>query len=137
MLPSLIGVSGCVLLCGLGLSSVMSVRFPYPTVRPGDSPFAQPQSSATAATWMQSLTVLAILALVTPSVVLAFLGFEFGARVALRVAERRTRRSAGGARARDRLGRADLRGARTGAARVRAAQLAPALPGPIVLKIGA
>ena len=79
MLPSLIGVSGCVLLCGLGLSSVMSVRFPYPTVRPGDSPFAQPQSSATAATWMQSLTVLAIVALVMPSVILAFLGFEFGA----------------------------------------------------------
>jgi ABC-2 type transport system permease protein len=79
MLPSLIGVSVCVLLCGLGLSSIMSVRFPYPTVRPGDSPFAQPQSSATAATWMQSLTVLAIMALVTPSVILAFLGIEFGA----------------------------------------------------------
>ncbi len=79
MLPSLIGVSGCVLLCGLGLSSIMSVRFPYPTVRPGDSPFTQPQSSATAATWMQSLTVLAIIALVTPSVILAFLGLEFGA----------------------------------------------------------
>jgi ABC-2 type transport system permease protein len=66
------------LLSGLGLSSIMSARFPYPTVRPGDSPFAQPQSSATAATWMQSLTVFAILALAAPAVILAFLGFGFG-----------------------------------------------------------
>ena len=45
LLPSLVGVSACVLLSGLGLSSIMSARFPYPTVRPGDSPFAQPQST--------------------------------------------------------------------------------------------
>ena len=78
ILPSLIGVSGCVLLSGLGLSSIMSARFPYPTVRPGDSPFAQPQSSATAATWMQSLTVFAILALAAPAALLALLGFDQG-----------------------------------------------------------
>jgi ABC-2 type transport system permease protein len=78
MLPSLIGVSGCVLLCGLGLSSIMSARFPYPTVRPGDSPFAQPQSSATAATWMQSLTVFVIVALSAPAGILAVLGLGFG-----------------------------------------------------------
>ena len=74
LLPSLIGVSACVLLSGLGLSSIMSARFPYPTVRPGDSPFAQPQSTATAASWIQSLTVLAILVVSAPAVLLAALG---------------------------------------------------------------
>jgi ABC-2 type transport system permease protein len=78
VLPSLVGVSGCVLLCGLGLSSIVSARFPYPTVRPGDSPFAQPQSSATAATGVQSLTVLAILGLSAPAIGLAVVGFSFG-----------------------------------------------------------
>ena len=78
VLPALVGVSACVLLSGLGLSSVMSARFPYPTVRPGDSPFAQPQSSATVASGVQSLTVMAILVLSAPAVVLAALGFIYG-----------------------------------------------------------
>lgn len=48
ILPSAIGVSVCLLLVGLGISSAVSARHPYPTVRPGDSPFAQPQSTTPA-----------------------------------------------------------------------------------------
>jgi ABC-2 type transport system permease protein len=48
VLPSVFGVSICLLLAGLGLSSAVSARHPYPTVRPGDSPFAQPQSTSSA-----------------------------------------------------------------------------------------
>ncbi|MCY7412408.1 MAG: hypothetical protein LH471_05135 [Salinibacterium sp.] len=42
-LPGLIGLSACLLLVALGISSVTSATSPYATVRPGDSPFAQPQ----------------------------------------------------------------------------------------------
>lgn len=69
--PALIGVSLCILLCGLGVSSVFSARFPYPTVRPGDSPFAQPQSSATASSFIQAVSFLLTLALAVPVIVLA------------------------------------------------------------------
>lgn len=72
---SLIGVSGCILLAGLGLSSVMSARFPYPAVRPGDSPFAQPQSGGAASSLIQSLSFFAVILLAAPAIVLAVLGF--------------------------------------------------------------
>ena len=44
LLPSLVGVSTALLLGGLGIGSITSARFPYPAVKPGDSPFQQPQS---------------------------------------------------------------------------------------------
>lgn len=78
VLPSLIGVGLSVLLVGLGLSSVISAGFPYPAVHPGDSPFAQPQSSATGASWVQALSLLGVLALSTPTAILAFLGLVDG-----------------------------------------------------------
>lgn len=78
VLPSLLGLSFCILLVGLGLSSVMSARFPYPAVRPGDGPFMQPQSSGTVAALAQSLSFFAIIALSLPVVVLAWLGFVWG-----------------------------------------------------------
>ncbi len=78
VLPSLLGVSFCILFVGLGLSSVMSARFPYPAVRPGDGPFMQPQSSGTVAALAQSLSFFAIIALALPVVALAWLGFVFG-----------------------------------------------------------
>ncbi len=74
VLPSLIGVSLCILFCGLGLSSVVSARFPYPVVRPGDSPFAQPQSVGTASSLIQSVSFLATLLLSLPTIGLAVLG---------------------------------------------------------------
>jgi ABC-2 type transport system permease protein len=78
VIPSLIGVGLCTLLVGLGLSSVISAAFPYPAVHPGDSPFAQPQSSAGAASWVQGLSLLAVLAITTPTVILAILGLASG-----------------------------------------------------------
>lgn len=46
VLPSVFGVSVCVLLSGIGISSYTSARMPYAAVRPGASPFSQPQSSS-------------------------------------------------------------------------------------------
>lgn len=78
VLPSLIGVSSCILLAGLGLSSIISARFPYPSVHPGDSPFAQPQASGTAAGLIQSLAFFAALIVTLPPLALSALGFAFG-----------------------------------------------------------
>jgi ABC-2 type transport system permease protein len=78
VLPSMIGVSTCILLAGLGLSSVISAQFPYPAVRPGDSPFAQPQATGSAAGLIQSLTFFLALVLAVPPAIFAALGFIFG-----------------------------------------------------------
>lgn len=78
IVPSLLGVSLCTLFVGLGLSSVISAGFPYPAVHPGDSPFAQPQSSAGAASWVQGLSLLGVLVVTTPTVILAILGIAYG-----------------------------------------------------------
>lgn len=78
VVPSILGVSLCTLLVGLGLSSVISAGFPYPAVHPGDSPFAQPQSSAGAASWIQGLSLLAVLALTAPTVAFAVFGIMSG-----------------------------------------------------------
>ncbi len=78
VLPSLMGVSFCVLFAGLGLSSVISARFPYPAVRPGDSPFAQPQASGTAAGLIQSLSFFAAIVVTLPPLGFAALGLAFG-----------------------------------------------------------
>jgi ABC-2 type transport system permease protein len=77
VLPSLVGVGVSILFTGLGLSSVMSARFPYPAVRPGDSPFAQPQSGSPAGL-IQAVSFLAILVLSLPSLAAAYLGLVEG-----------------------------------------------------------
>jgi ABC-2 type transport system permease protein len=73
VLPALLGVSTCILLAGLGLSSFTSARFPYPATKPGDSPFAQPQSSDTAAAIIQSFTFVASIIVAIPAIVCAVL----------------------------------------------------------------
>ena len=78
IVASVAGVGVCILLVGLGLSSVISAGFPYPAVHPGDSPFAQPQSSATGASWVQALSLLGILLVSAPTVWLAVLGVAYG-----------------------------------------------------------
>ncbi len=78
IVPSLLGVSLCVLLAGLGLSSIISAGFPYPAVHPGDSPFAQPQSSASGASWVQGLSLLGVLVVTAPTVYFAVLGILYG-----------------------------------------------------------
>lgn len=68
ILPGLIGVSACLLLAGLGISSLISAAFPYPAVRPGDRPFAQPQAVGTAGSVVQCLSFFATLATAAPVV---------------------------------------------------------------------
>jgi len=65
--PAILGVGLGILLSGLGLSSIMSARFPYPAVRPGDSPFAQPQAAGTASSLTQSLSFVATFLLAAPT----------------------------------------------------------------------
>jgi ABC-2 type transport system permease protein len=78
ILPSIIGVGACILLTGLGLSSVVSAAFPYPSVRPGDNPFAQPQAGGSAAGLIQGLSFFGILALTAPALTAAILGLLYG-----------------------------------------------------------
>lgn len=74
VMPGVLGVSTCILLAGLGFSSFTSARFPYPATKPGDSPFAQPQSTDTAATIIQSVTFVGSIVVAVPAIVCAALG---------------------------------------------------------------
>lgn len=74
-MPALLGVSTSLFLGGLGFGSYTSARFPYPVPKPGDSPFAQPQASGTAAALVQSLTLFGTLLLAGPAIGFAVLGF--------------------------------------------------------------
>jgi ABC-2 type transport system permease protein len=76
VLPAVLGVSICLLLAGLGISSVVSARHPYPTVRPGDSPFAQPQSTASSPG--QALSFFGTILAASPVLALAALGLSVG-----------------------------------------------------------
>jgi ABC-2 type transport system permease protein len=71
ILPAMLGVGLGVLFTGLGLSSVGSAQFPYPAVRPGDSPFAAPQSVATASSLIQGLSFFVTLVLSSPALICA------------------------------------------------------------------
>jgi ABC-2 type transport system permease protein len=76
ILPAVFGVSLCLLLAGLGISSAVSARHPYPTVRPGDSPFAQPQSTSSSPG--QALSFFGTILATSPVLVLAGLGLAVG-----------------------------------------------------------
>ncbi|HEY5231717.1 MAG TPA: hypothetical protein VIJ11_12605, partial [Galbitalea sp.] len=73
ILPALLGVGLGILFTGLGLSSVGSAQFPYPAVRPGDSPFAAPQAVGTASSLIQSLSFLVTIILAAPTLIFAAL----------------------------------------------------------------
>ncbi|KRE29625.1 hypothetical protein [Agromyces sp. Soil535] len=74
LLPSLVGVSTALLLGGLGVGSITSARFPYPAVKPGDSPFQQPQSTGAVTALVQSITMLGSLLVAAPAIAFAALG---------------------------------------------------------------
>jgi len=74
LLPSLLGISTALLLGGLGIGSVTSARLPYPVVKPGDSPFQQPQSSGTITAIVQSLAMFGALLIALPAGVFGALG---------------------------------------------------------------
>ncbi|MEB4613371.1 hypothetical protein OOT08_01840, partial [Leucobacter sp. M11] len=71
LLPAVIGMSLGVLLVGAGVSSISSVLGPYPTTRPGDSPFVQPQWSGSGSGLAQTLSVSAAIVLSVPAVVVS------------------------------------------------------------------
>ncbi|MGX5681449.1 hypothetical protein [Schumannella luteola] len=76
MLPALIGLCLAALLTALGVSSVASAGYPYATVRPGDSPFSQPQAAGATGSVVQVLSVLAILVVLSPVVWLVVLSAQ-------------------------------------------------------------
>ncbi|WP_445443790.1 ABC transporter permease [Clavibacter sp. km1a] len=78
VLPSVVGVSGGVLLVGVGLASLFSARFPYPASRPGDSPFHAPQSAGAGGSTVPTLTFLATVVLALPSAWLGWMGLVHG-----------------------------------------------------------
>jgi ABC-2 type transport system permease protein len=71
---SLIGVSWCLVGAGLGLSSVLSIAFPYAAVRPGDSPFQQPQNTGATGALIQAVSFFASLILAAPVIWMAVMG---------------------------------------------------------------
>jgi len=83
VLLSMIGVSTGILFAGLGLSSLLSARFPYPAVHPGDSPFRQPQSTGAASSLIQSIAFFATVALASPALGLGLLGLVDGGQLPL------------------------------------------------------
>ena len=68
VLPAVIGMNVAVLLVTTGVTSVFSVAMPYPTTRPGDSPFVQPQWSGSGSGLAQTLSMIVAIALSVPPV---------------------------------------------------------------------
>lgn len=66
VLPAVLGLNVGVLLVACAVSSVFSALMPYPTTRPGDSPFVQPQWSGSGSGLAQTLSMLAAIALAVP-----------------------------------------------------------------------
>jgi len=68
LLMPMIGLAACLFLTGLGLSSILSVTSPYAVSRPGDSPFQQPQRSASRGGYAPAVTFVGVLALSAPTI---------------------------------------------------------------------
>lgn len=68
ILPAVLGLNLAVLLVAAGVTSVFSVAMPYPTTRPGDSPFVQPQWSGSGSGLAQSISMIVSLLLAVPPV---------------------------------------------------------------------
>lgn len=64
----------CTLLVAIGVGSVSSAVWPYPTVAPGDTPFQQPQASRGAGPVKQAASLGLTLLLSAPAIVLVALG---------------------------------------------------------------
>lgn len=69
--PAVLGMNLSVLFVALGVSSVSSVRAPYPTTRPGDSPFVQPTGAGMGGGVAQTTSLAISLLLALPPVLLA------------------------------------------------------------------
>lgn len=64
----LIALGSCLLLTGLGVGSAASAIAPYPTVAPGDGPFAQPQALRGGEPAKQAVSMLIALVLGIPAI---------------------------------------------------------------------
>src|SRR5207344_1570132 len=67
--PALLGVCIALLLGGIGISSLVSARFPYPAPRPGDSAFRQPQTSGGQGGLVQAGSLTAVILVAAPALV--------------------------------------------------------------------
>lgn len=74
MILPLIAIAACLLLVGLGVGSAASAIAPYPTVAPGDGPFAQPQALRGGESAKQALSLLVSLVLALPAIIVTALG---------------------------------------------------------------
>ncbi|WP_300268322.1 hypothetical protein [Microbacterium sp.] len=70
LLLPMIGLTVSLFLSGLGLSSISSVVSPYAVSRPGDSPFQQPQRSASRGTFGPAAALLGSVAVSIPTLYL-------------------------------------------------------------------
>ena len=66
LLPAMAGVSICLFLSALGLSSVSSVVAPYAVSRPGESPFQQPQRTGAGGAVAQALVMVGAVVVSAP-----------------------------------------------------------------------
>ena len=71
VLPAVIGMNLSVLLVAAGVASVGSALAPYPTTRPGDSPFAQPAVAGTGSGVAQTVSILAVCVFALPPIWIA------------------------------------------------------------------
>jgi ABC-2 type transport system permease protein len=67
--PAVLGVSAAILLGGIGVSSLISARFPYPATRPGDAAFQQPQVPGASGSGIQFWSIMLILLVASPAIV--------------------------------------------------------------------
>src|SRR5690606_1558153 len=70
LLLPMVGITASLFLSGLGLSSISSVVSPYAVSRPGDSPFQQPQRSASRGTFGSAAAFLGAVVVSIPALYL-------------------------------------------------------------------
>lgn len=70
LLLPMIGLAASLFLSGLGLSSISSVVSPYAVSRPGDSPFQQPQRSASRGSFGPAAAILGAVVVTIPTLYL-------------------------------------------------------------------
>lgn len=66
--PAVFGMAAAILLGGIGVSSLISARYPYPATRPGDAPFQQPQVPGASGSGIQFGSIVLILLVAAPAI---------------------------------------------------------------------
>ena len=80
LVPLLLGISMALLLCGFGLSSIVSARFTYNVPLPGESPFKTPPGSGGRAALVNTASMLALIILCLPALVPAVAALVTGSQ---------------------------------------------------------